>query len=125
MAKSFTHPNMISNRTGMFKESTHKELVMQNIKLLLNTSKGEFFGDPFFGTSIRKLLFNPNDFVIKDLVIDDIASAIAQYVKEVTVNRSDIRIEQDKRGVINIKFPVYYNIDGTNNILSISIVNEG
>lgn len=120
MANGFSHPTMISTNSGAFKEIDNKRLVKQNLKLLLETSKTELLGDPFFGTNLTRLLFEPNDVILRDLIIDEIYLAIRTFLKEISVRRSDIKIKQFKSNVeISINFQ--YNIDGTNDIYNIKL----
>ena len=121
MSNSFSHPNMISSASGGFLSKDDKTLVKQNLRLILSTSRTELFGDPYFGTNIKRLMFDPNDIVLKDLVIDNIYLAIRMFVKEITVPRKNIMITQNKQMLVcSIKF--MYNKDGTNDLFKINLI---
>lgn len=122
MSKSFSFPNLIDSKSGGFKEITDKEAVKQNIRLLLYSSKTELLGDPYFGTNLKRLIFEPNDVIIRDLVIDEILTVIRTFVKEVTVTRDDIKITQTNKSTIEISIKMVYNKDGENDLLSIPLV---
>nr|DAU00316.1 MAG TPA: lysozyme [Bacteriophage sp.] len=47
---------------------------------MLKSTKSSLFGDPYYGTNIKKLLFNQNDSVLVDILIDDIYVAILDFM---------------------------------------------
>lgn len=66
----------------------------QNLKLLLLSDRGSFFGDPYYGTVIKQLIFEPNNYILRDIVIDAIYTVILQFMPQITVRRQDITIVQ-------------------------------
>lgn len=88
--KSFNFPEMFSNSSSVIIEG-HSATV-SNLKLLLLSDKNSLFGDPYFGSNLRKLLFEPNNVVLQDIVIDDIYTAILQFVPQIQVERKNISI---------------------------------
>lgn len=96
---------MVGNTTT--KISSDREATLSNLKLLLLSDKGSLFGDPYFGTLIKKRIFEQNTPIIRDLIVDDIYSAILQFMPQILVKREDISIVQ--RGAT-----VYVNIRATN-----------
>lgn len=91
---SSTHTNLLSDH----------EATVSNLKLLLLSDKYSLFGDPYFGTSLKKLIFEQNNIVIKDLIIDDIYIAILTFMPQIKVKREDITITQSFGNVyVNIK----------------------
>jgi phage baseplate assembly protein W len=46
------------------------------LKLLLLSDRGSFFGDPYYGTVIKRLIFEPNNVILRDIVIDAVYTAI-------------------------------------------------
>ena len=73
---------------------------LQNLLLLLWSNKGELFGDPYYGTNLKRYLFDQNDVILRDLVADDIYTAIKLFMPQITVDRKDIIIKSDNRGTI-------------------------
>ena len=49
-------PNMFSSTTT--KVVSGHEAVAQNLKLLLASERGSFFGDPYYGNVIKSLMFS-------------------------------------------------------------------
>lgn len=88
--QSLAFPNMFTNTTT--KTVSNHEATASNLKLLLLSEKNSLFGDPYFGTNIKKFLFEQNNAVLQDLVIDDIYTAILQFMPQILVQRKDISI---------------------------------
>lgn len=75
-----------------------------NLKLLLKSEKYSLFGDPYFGTSLKKLTFEQNNIVLQDLVIDDIYIAIVTFMPQILIKRKDITVTSDRADIyVNIK----------------------
>ena len=90
MIKSFSFPNMFS--TGITKIKYDGEATRQNLKLLLMSTKQSLFGDPGYGTNLKKLIFEQNNAILRDIVIDDIYMNIATYLPQLRVQRKDIEL---------------------------------
>lgn len=74
MIKSLSFPDMFT--TGSTKIKYDSEATKQNLKLLLLSTKQSLLGDPNYGTNIKKLIFEQNDSILRDIVIDDIYTNI-------------------------------------------------
>lgn len=88
--QSLAFPNMFTNTTT--RTVSNHEATASNLKLLLLSEKNSLFGDPYFGTNIKKFLFEQKHAVLQDLVIDDIYTAILQFMPQILVQRKDISI---------------------------------
>ena len=87
---SIKFPDMFSTvTTNTVKD---KEATEQNLKLLLLSDRGALFGDPYFGTMWRKLLFEYNNIVLKDIIIDDILVSIQTFMPQLLTQRKDITV---------------------------------
>ena len=60
---SIKYPDMF--RSASTKTIAGSEATLQNLKTLLLTEKGSLFGDPYYGTNLKKLLFEQNNQVEK------------------------------------------------------------
>ena len=83
-------PDMISNNeTNVIydKDATHS-----NLKNLLLSVKQTLLGDPYFGINLQKLLYEKNNIIIQDLVIDEIYNAITIFMPQIRVERKNIQI---------------------------------
>ena len=88
--QSLAFPNMFGSTTT--KVFTDHQATASNLKLTLMSEKTSLFGDPYFGTNIRKMLYEQNNYVLQDLVIDDIYTAILQFMPQLVVQRKDIQL---------------------------------
>lgn len=87
---SIAFPELFNNTTT--KVFTDHEATASNLKLLLLSDKTGLFGDPYFGTNLKRLLFEPNNVVLQDIVIDEIYTAILQFMPQIRIERSNISI---------------------------------
>lgn len=86
-----------------------REATAQNLLLLLKSDKTSFFGDPYFGTTLKRLIFEQNNAVLRDLVIDTVYSTIATYMPQLKADRKNITVTSDGT-------TLYCNIKATNMI---------
>ena len=86
-----------SNKTAIVKD---KEATEQNLKSLLASFKKTLLGDPYFGSNLQKLLFEHNNVILQDLVIDDVYSVINTYMPQIRVVRNNITVTSDGNSVI-------------------------
>ena len=92
-------PNMFNNNKAAI--VVDKAATEQNLKNLLASSKLTLLGDPYFGSNIQRLIFEHNNIILQDLIIDDIYSAINTYMPQIRVLRNNITISlQDKNTVV-------------------------
>ena len=107
--KSINFPNMFrSTSTNVIFD---KEATASNLKLLLQSEKGELFGDPFYGIRLKRYLFEQNNNVLKDIIIDEIYTQVNLFMPQLVLNRKDIVINQDKE-----KAKLYASITALNKI---------
>lgn len=100
--KSFSFPNMLSiNRVNMVEG---KDATASNLVLLLGAEKKGLFGDPYFGTLLKKMIYSQNDSILRDIVIDEIYTSIITFMPQVRLSRKDIKLTLDKTSLlVNIK----------------------
>lgn len=118
--KSIAFPN-IFNRTYVNVVEDH-DATLQNLKLLLMSNKGEMFGDPYFGTNLKRFLFDQNDVVLKDLLIDDIYVAIKLFMPQIIVERKDIVIKSDHRSRVSVMIRAINQLDFTTSMYNIILL---
>lgn len=119
--KSIAFPIMLGNSsTNIIKDH---DATSSNLKLLLLSDKASLFGDPYFGTNIKKLIHDQNNIVIRDLVIDDIYTAITTFMPQIIVKRGDIKVTSDRSNVyVNIK--CLNLIDYTTDLYNINLTSD-
>ena len=119
--KSIAFPIMLGNSsTNIIKDH---DATSSNLKLLLLSDKTSLFGDPYFGTNIKKLIHDQNNIVLRDLVIDDIYTAITTFMPQIIVKRGDIKVTSDQSNVyVNIK--CLNLIDYTTDLYNINLTSD-
>lgn len=95
---SIAFPNIFTNKikTNLVKD---KDATLSNLWLLLNSDKLTLFGDPYYGTSLKRAIFEQGDSVLIDLLIDEIYTTIITFMPQISLNRKDIKITVDKSKV--------------------------
>lgn len=102
----------------MFESSSTKvvkglDATKQNLKLLLSSERGDLFGDPDFGIRLKRYLYDQNNYILKDILIDELYNQIAVFMPQLLVDRKDIKIVQDEH---NEKAVLYANIKAMNRL---------
>lgn len=87
---SIAFPNMLSSaKTNLVKDH---EATMSNMRLLLASWKTSLFGDPYFGTNIKTFIYEQNNIILRDIIIDDIYLSLQEFLPQVSLKRSDITL---------------------------------
>lgn len=92
--KSISFPNIFSTNKVNTKVITDHEATYSNLTLMLQSQKSGLFGDPEFGTNLQKAIFEQNNIVLSDLIVDDIYTSVLMFMPQLTVDRDDIEIYQ-------------------------------
>ena len=118
---SISFPQMFNDTNTLLRKNT--EATASNFWLLLKSDKRALFGDPFFGTSLKRAIFEQNDGILVDLVIDEIYTSITTFMPQIKLYRENIKLTSD--GV-----DVFCNItctdltDYTTNLYKINLTEE-
>ena len=124
--RSIKFPKMFNtNSTNVWKASEYVEATTQNTILLLNTTRGELFGDPYFGLMLKRYMFDQNNYVLRDAIIDMIYTQLAIFIPQIKVRRQDISIVQDReKGKLYCEFSGISQIDYTHNTFNLILFEE-
>ena len=99
---SIAFPKMIKN--NHVQTVSDYDATLQNMKLLLGSEKGEIRFDPFFGIRLKRYLFEQNNPVLMDVLIDEIYEQLVIFMPQLIITRSDITLTKDTAKVyVNIK----------------------
>lgn len=90
---SFDFPEMLKSASSRL--ISDRDAIRSNLKLLLGAEKLSLFGDPFFGSSLKKVLFEQSRSIVKDLLIDEIYTTIITFMPQVYLTRKDIKLTTD------------------------------
>lgn len=122
--KSIQFPKMFRTNSTLVTD-TYLDATKQNTHLLLNTEKGELFGDPYFGIKLKAYLFDQNSYVLKDILIDEIYTQLALFIPQLKVNRDDIEIIQNRqKGKLICKFKGINQIDFTTDTYNLVLYSD-
>lgn len=118
---SIAFPEMFSNNvTNLFYD---RDASLSNLKLLLGSDKFSLLGDPYFGTNLKQFVYEQNNTVFRDLLIDEIYVAIKTFMPQIYVTRKDITVTSDHTGVFaNIN--CINKLDNTTNLYIIKLTDS-
>ena len=118
---SINFPKMVSNVNTLIIED--HAATASNLKLLLASDKYSLLGDPYYGTNLKRLMFEQNNQILRDLIIDDIYTAILTFMPQIKVDRKDITVTSDRASVFaNIK--AINLLDFTTNLYNINLTDS-
>lgn len=120
--KSIAFPNMFTRSSTNY--VIDKEATAQNLKSLILSEKGELFGDPFYGVGLKQYLFDQNDIIVRDLLLDDIYLAIASFMPQLRITRNDIKLRTGDKGEIIIDISAINQLDFTTDLYSIVLLED-
>lgn len=119
---SIAFPSIFKNgvKTELFKDS---DATRSNLKLLLNSERYSLFGDPFYGTALKRILFEQNSVLLRDIIIDEIYTSILTFMPQIRVDRKDITITTDDYSV-HARIKCVNLIDYTVNLYDINLTED-
>lgn len=118
--KSIQFPEMFT-RTVTNTVSDY-DATLQNLKMLLWSEKGELFGDPYYGTGLKKYLYDQNDVVLIDILIDDIYTAIQLFMPQIRVERSGIQLVRSGKGQVTAKIKAMNMADFSTDLYNVVLM---
>jgi len=91
MFYSIAFPNMMSiNRINLV---SNKDATYSNLYLILKTvTKDCLFGDPYYGTNLLRIIYQQNSVLLREIVIDEIYTAITTYIPQLKLTRKNIKV---------------------------------
>lgn len=100
------------------------EATMSNLRLMLASWKTSLFGDPYFGTDIKRYIYEQTNVVLQDLIIDGIQLAIHDFMPQVYVTRDDIKVKQ-KDDEVYVEIKCINTLDNQPDIYTIKLTEDG
>lgn len=88
---SIAFPDMLSlTKTNLVED---RKATYSNLYLILKTVTKEcLFGDPYYGTNLLRIIYQQNNLILKDLVVDEIYTAIRTYIPQLQLTRNNIKV---------------------------------
>lgn len=119
-------PKMFNtNGSNVWASSEYDKSTAQNAQLLLNTERGEQFGDPYIGCKIKGMTFDQNNYILEKVLIDNIYEQLAIFIPQLKFNRNDIQIiKSDQKGKIICKVSGISQIDYSNSTYNLVLFEE-
>lgn len=99
------------------------EATYTNLRLMLLSDKSGLYGDPYYGTNLKRVFFSQNGTILKDLVIDEIYTAIQTFMPQIIIKRSDIDVYQ-KQSEIYVTIRCINNIDFITDLYTIRLTDS-
>ena len=87
------------------------------------SDKYGLFGDPYFGMVFKRVLYENNNIILRDLLIDEIYTAIAVFMPQIKIDRKGIEIFQ-KEDNLWAKITCVNLLDYTTNVYEIELLTE-
>lgn len=121
MMKSIAFPRMFTSSSTQL--VSDREASAQNLRLLLCSERGDFADDPEFGVRLKRFIFEQNDYVLQDVLIDEIYTKIAIFMPQLRVSREDIRFVR-QRATLYVNIQALNRLDFTTDMYSIALLTE-
>lgn len=124
--KSIVFPQML-NSSSTNVTQTDLQATMQNLLALLGSEKREFVCDPDFGVAIKRYMFEQNNFVLRDIIVDELYTQISIFMPQLIINRKDITINQSnngKKAKLEATIKVTNRLDFTTNMFNLVLFNS-
>ena len=127
LGRGWTFPPSFENTTGSVEMVSDVDDIIQSMKIILTTRKGERITNPYFGCAMHDYLFHSIDDLTKNMIIDAIQMALIEYEPRIIIDNVDVDYSEQLEGIINIElsfivrkintrhnvvFP-FYKIEGT------------
>lgn len=93
MMNSIGWPRMFNNSNTVIKKDNDATLIC--LHLLLSSEANTFNFDPDFGIKIRRYYFNQNNYVLKNILIDEIYTKMCAFAPQIFLERNNILIKQE------------------------------
>lgn len=91
-------PRIFNGNSTVVKEDTmtSSDATLQCLRLLLGSEEQTLFGDPEFGIKLRRYLYEQNNYILRDILIDEIYTKMTDFFPQIYVDRRDIKIQSVK-----------------------------
>lgn len=118
---SIAFPDIFNGSTvNLYKDY---DAIKSNLKNLLYSNKGGLFGDPYYGTNLKHILFDQAaEDIAKELIKDDIYEAILSYMPQTTIDRDyiDVNIQNT---FVSVTIKVKNDLGIVSDLMQIKLLN--
>lgn len=92
--------------TGGLVLNTGSDRLHQSIFYILSTIPGERFFLPEFGSKLYLLIFEPNDYILRDMIQVYVKEALARWEPRITVLSVEVQEEDENVVPVSISFRI-------------------
>ena len=118
---SIAFPNMFDGaQTNLVKDTG---ATVQNIRLLIESCRGSLLGDPYFGSKIKKYIYEQNNIILRDIIIDDILVLLQTFIPQIHITRKDIKLISNKQEIF-ANISCINKIDNEADMFQIKLTND-
>lgn len=114
---SINFPEMLLGQKTVLVQN--HDATFQNLKYLLLSDKMSMIGDPYYGTNLKRLLYSQSK-ILKDILLDDIYTAIGVFMPQLVMSRNDMDIYIEDQNVY-VQFSCTNIVDHVNNLYKICL----
>jgi len=87
------------NPQGFFYSQFGVDQIKSDLLVLLLTNPGERVMEPYFGTPLRRLLFEPNDSVVQEAAKNMIADSIKRWEPRIAIQQIQVLSSVDENSL--------------------------
>lgn len=113
LGSGWSFPVSFAMGTGEVKTTQYEDNVNENIKVLLNTPKGEHLMEPEYGSGLQQFMFRKMDEELKGEIIDTVKYHLLTYEPRIKVLKVEVTYEDVKQGTLHIHISYEYNQTNT------------
>lgn len=119
--RSIKFPKMFNaNSTNVWKNDEYLAATKQNAAVLLQCERNELLGDPYFGSLIKRYMFDQNSYILRDVIADIVYTQLATFIPQLKIKRDDVRVIKDtSKGRLLVKVSGVNQIDYQTNTLNL------
>ena len=88
------------------------DVIHQSLRLILSTRKGERVNNNEFGTELHKLVFEPNDILLRDQIYFEVSIAIRRWERRISLLKIAFQNPDIAEGH-HLNVIIYYVINST------------
>ncbi|AWD93033.1 sheath initiation protein [Bacillus phage vB_BceM-HSE3] len=112
IGKGIAHPTLFDETKGTTNTSEGLERINQSIFNILATTPGERWFMPSFGSNLARLIFEPNDSILRDLLQLEVGEALRRWEKRIVID--DIMIAIDDMSGNQVNITIIYHLANSN-----------
>ena len=103
LGRGWTFPPVFENKRGSVVMVSDEDDILQSLKIILSTRRGERLTNPYFGCAMHDYLFNPIDDITKYMIVDAIKSAILDYEPRIDLEEVNVDLSEQLDGTVNVE----------------------